>query len=93
MGDEGVAETNAIGGEPIHVRCFKPRVAGFFSVLFLHCTHGVPAMVIADDEDEVGFALGGGCESENKEIERQQGFCHVANTGWKRRIFQTDASR
>lgn len=40
-------------------------VAGVFTLLALDGAHGIPAVVIGDDEDEIGFTLGGlGCEGE-----------------------------
>jgi len=59
VGDEGVAETDAAGGEAVHGWRFEPRVAGLFAVFFRNRTHRIPAMVVGDDEDEVGFAFGG----------------------------------
>jgi len=58
-GDKCVAETHALGGEPVHGRRLEPRVAGAFAMLALHGPHRVPALVIGDDEQEVWFARGG----------------------------------
>ena len=59
VGDEGVAEAHAASGETVHVRGFEPRVAGLFPMLFLDRAHRIPAVVVGDDEDEVGLALCG----------------------------------
>ncbi len=59
MRDEGIAHADAIGGQAIHVRSLEPWVAGVFALFTLDDTHGIPEMVIGDDENEIGFLLGG----------------------------------
>ena len=53
VGDEGVAETDAIRREAIQRGRLEPRVARLVAVLLLHGTHRIPAVVIRDDKDEV----------------------------------------
>ena len=60
QGNKGVAEADAFGGDAVHVGRLKPGESGSFTLVTLHDTHGVPALVISVDKKEVGFAVGGG---------------------------------
>ena len=76
MGDEGVAEADTFRGEPVHRGTLEPGVAALFAVLLLDRTHGVPTVVVGDDEDEVGLLLGragGGGEGEQKDEGAEHG--------------------
>ena len=58
-GDERVAETDAARREAIHVRGLEPREARQLALLTLDNAHGVPALVIGIDEEEIRPALRG----------------------------------
>ena len=50
---------DAIGGKAVHTRGFKPRIARVVPVFFLNGTHGIPAVIVGNDKDKIGFAVGG----------------------------------
>src|SRR5262249_12094132 len=52
--DEGVAETNALGRQPVHMGRLKPREACPVALLALDDTHGIPTLIIGVDEEDVG---------------------------------------
>ena len=70
MSDEGVSETHALGRETVQVRSLKPRVAALIPLFALHDAQSVPAVVITDDEDEVGFAHGSMSQGGNQQAQR-----------------------
>ncbi len=61
-GDEGVRELGAFAGDAVDVWCFEEGVAGV--------AEGVPAHVVDEDEDEIGF---GGCLGEEGGGEEAEG--------------------
>ena len=70
--DKRVSKTRALGGESIHVRRLKPRVAALVAVFALHDAHGIPALVVGVDEEKVGRARGGGAARERGEEEQRK---------------------
>ena len=59
---EGVAEADPLGGDTIEVWSLEPGEAAFLSLFLLDDAQRVPALVVGEDVDEVGFTVGGGRE-------------------------------
>lgn len=60
-GDEGIRELGAFAGDAVDVWCFEEGVAGV--------AEGVPAHVVDEDEDEIGFGGGFGEDGGGEEAE------------------------
>ena len=68
---EGVAKAEAFAGEAIKVRGLQPREATLLTLFLLHDAQGVPALVVGEDVDEVGFTVGGVQGGESGEQEKK----------------------
>src|SRR6266508_4687093 len=60
--DERIARAQTFPRQPIHVRRLEPRESAFLTLLVLHDAHRVGALIVGDDEEEVGTIRGGGVE-------------------------------
>src|SRR5262245_36047878 len=56
--DEGALEADAVGRQAVEVGRLQPGEAALLALLALDDAQGVPALVVAVDEDEVGPGLG-----------------------------------
>ena len=56
---ESVAEAYPLGGDAIEIWSLEPGEATFLALFLLDDAHCVPALVVGEDVDEVGFTVGG----------------------------------
>jgi hypothetical protein len=70
---KSVAETHALGREPVHVGRLEPRKTRPLALLSLHHAHRVPALVVGVDEEKIRLAVSGvGLGESSQSSQRQQ---------------------
>src|SRR5437868_5119982 len=67
-GDRGLLEKGAFAREPIDVRCFHEGIS--------RQPERAPALIVGEDEDDVGLARGGGAREEQKERDKSDPVTH-----------------